>query len=481
MAASEVAPFAKTGGLGDVTSALSSYLHRAGHDVRVFHPLYATLDRGHLELFPVEFLQRIPLPMGPWRLSFSVYTAGLPGTELAVYFIHCPQLYGRASIYPAQWDEYLRFAFLSRAALISCQHMGWSPQVFHCNDWHTALTPVYLRTLFSWDRLFQNTKTLLTIHNLGYQGVFPAHIVGDLGLDGHASLLHQEELAAGKISFLTTGILHSDLLSTVSHTYAQEIQTPEQGMGLDSLLRQRRDSLIGIVNGIDDREWSPEHDAFIPHRFTSRDLTGKEKMKLSLLERMGLPRDAETPLAGVVSRLIFQKGFDLFADVLPPLLARGRVRLVVVGTGEARYVELFRWLERTFPESVAFHNGYSNELAHWVEAGSDLFLMPSRYEPCGLNQMYSLRYGTVPVVRRTGGLADTVEPFDPAADRGTGFVFDHFNSAGLARALGFALETYEKDPAAWRRLMLRGMAQDFSWERRGREYIELYQRLTGLA
>lgn len=476
--ASEVAPFAKTGGLGDVVAALSAFLHREGHDPRVFLPLYATLDRSGQDFAPVDFLHRVPLAMGSWHFEFSVFTAMLPGSALPVYFVHCPPLFGRTSIYPADWDEHLRFGFLSRAALVSCQHMGWSPHVIHCNDWHTALVPIFLRTLFSWDRLFHSTRTLLTLHNLGYQGVFPAQVLGDLGLAGDSGLVHQDDLRAGRLNFLTTGLLYADLLSTVSRTYAQEIQTPDQGMGLEHLLRQRSDSLVGIVNGIDTREWSPEHDVLIPHRFSAEDLSGKRRMKQALLGRMALPEDPESPLLAVVSRLTYQKGFDLLYDALPPVLAQRRARLVVVGTGEPRYVELFRWLQRTFPDQVAFHHGYSNELAHWVEAGADLFLMPSRYEPCGLNQMYSLRYGTVPVVRRTGGLADTVEPFDPERDRGTGFVFEHFNATGLSWALGAALDTYRENPEGWRRMMLRGMAQDVSWERRGQEYLEIYRALS---
>jgi starch synthase len=475
--ASEVAPFAKSGGLGDVAGALGAFVHRQGHDVRIFLPLYATLDTAGQELQPVDYLWQLALPMGPWRLSFSVYTALLPGTELAVYFVHCPPLYGRSALYGADWDEHLRFAFLSRAALTCCQHMGWSPQVVHCNDWHTALIPLYLRTLFAWDRLFHGTRTLLTLHNLGFQGVFPAQVIGDLGLAGDSGLLHQETLGAGHINFLETGLLYSDLLSTVSHTYAHEIQGPEQGVGLDPLLRRRSDSLIGIVNGIDTDEWSPEIDRYLPHRYSSDDLDGKREMKRRLLERMGLPQDLDTPLLGVVSRLTYQKGFDLLLDVLPSRLAAQSARLVAVGTGESRYVELFRWLHQSFPGQVAFHHGYSNELAHWVEAGSDLFLMPSRYEPCGLNQMYSLRYGTVPIVRRTGGLADTVTPVDLAEDRGTGFLFDHFTPEGLGWALDLALRTYRNHPQAWRRLMRRGMSQDFSWNRRGQEYLEAYRRL----
>ena len=478
MVSSEAVPFAKTGGLADVVPALSRQLHRRGHDVRLFLPLYAGTNRAGRDFRAVEFASEVPLRMGSRDLAFSLYTAPLPDSELDVYFVHCPDLYGREGIYTDAWDEGIRFAFLCRAVIESCQRMGWGPSVFHCHDWHAALVPLLLKTVYAWDRLFQESRTVLTIHNLGYQGVFPVERLSDLGLDGEADRFDSEDRSRGRINLLRTGILHADALSTVSRTYAREIQTPEQGEGLHDVLRRRNQRLVGIVNGVDYSEWSPEVDARIPYRYSAEELEGKTRNKEALLERLGLPSDdLETPLVAVVSRLTPQKGHDLLFDTLPPILGRGRIRFAALGTGEDRYTEFLRWQASSFPDRAAFHEGYSDELAHWMEAGADLFLMPSRYEPCGLNQMYSLRYGTVPVVRRTGGLADTVVPFDPSRDTGTGFVFDQFTPSGLGWALDFALRTYEDDREAWLRLQRRGMAQDFSWERQVTRYEKLYRSL----
>jgi starch synthase len=472
----EVTPFAKTGGLGDVVAALASYLHRHHHDVRLFLPLYASVARQQPALQPVESVQNVPLAMGPWQLSFSLWEGALPdGTPVS--FVHCPALYGRDGIYSQDWDEGLRFAFLTRAALVSCQHLGWPPQILHLHDWHTALGPLYLRTLFAWDRLFAGTRTVLTLHNMGYQGKFPTAQLRDLGLQDESHLFWQEDLQAGHFNFLKTGIVFADLLTTVSRTYAEEIQGPEQGFGLDPLLRERRDHLLGIVNGIDTGEWSPETDPHLAATYSADDLDGKRRCKEALLAEAGLRGPLETPLVGIVSRLTYQKGIDLLFDVLPPLLAAGAMRFVALGSGDARYVEFLRWLSHAFPGRANFKDAYSDPLAHRIEAAADLFLMPSRYEPCGLNQMYSQRYGTVPVVRRTGGLADTVEPYDLHRDAGTGFLFDHFTPQGLSWALGRALHTYVEDPVAWRRLMRRGMARDFSWDRQGGYYVEAYEQL----
>ena len=481
MVASEATPFAKTGGLADVVTALSEALDARGHDVRVFLPLYASLNRADRSFHPVEFLSDVRIRMGDFSLGFSVWTATPPDSDLALYFVHCPALYGRSSLYTESWDEPIRFAFLCRAAIECCQRMGWGPDVFHCHDWHAALVPLYLRTLYGWDELFHRSRTILTIHNLGYQGVFPARAIDALGLAGHAELFHQEHLRAGWINVLETGILHAHALTTVSRTYAREIQTPEQGAGLDGLLRRRSERLVGIVNGVDYAEWSPGHDPYLPFPYSAADLEGKSWNKKALLERAGLGADdLETPLLGMVSRLTSQKGHELLFDTLPPLLHQGRARFVALGSGDRRYAEFLHWLARAFPGRAAFQEGYSEENAHWIEAGADAFLMPSRYEPCGLNQMYSLRYGTVPIVRKTGGLADTVEPYDPGRDEGTGFVFEHFTPAGLGWALDAAIRTYRDTPDAWRRLMLRGMSRDFSWERQSGLYEDVYRRVREL-
>ena len=416
------------------------------------------------------------MQLGERRFTWSVFTTRLPDSEVDVYFVHCPALYHHEGVYSGDWDEYLRYALLSRAALECCQRMGWSPEIVHVHDWHSALVPLYLRTLYAWDRLFAGTRTVLTIHNLGYQGVFGSQTLGELGLAPHSHLLYQEDLAAGRVSFLKTGLLYADLLTTVSRTYAREIQTPEHGFGLDPLLRARADRLAGIVNGVDYGEWDPAGDPYLPHKYSAKNLAGKARMKRALLEKIGLPYRKETPVVGIVSRLTAQKGLDLLFDTLPEFLYHRDVRFVALGSGEERYESFLSWLQVSFPGKAWYYRGYNEELAHWIEAGSDIYVMPSRYEPCGLNQMYSLRYGTPPVVRRTGGLADTVELWNPVARQGTGFPFDHFTPEGLRWALDTAFRVFE-DPAAWKQLMLNGMAQDYSWERQVVPYEELFAGL----
>ncbi len=476
--AAEVTPFAKTGGLGDVVAGLSRALGDKGHDVRVFLPFYAPVAELDFPFVEVDFLKDLDLALGERKFRYSVLTTRLPGCAVDVYFVHCPALFHQNRIYSGDWDEYLRFGLLTRAALECCQRMGFAPQIVHVHDWHTALAPLYLRSVYDWDRLFASTRTVLTLHNLGFQGIFGRAAIRELGFAELTRQLPQDDLAGGKMSFLKTGILHADALTTVSRTYAHEIQTREHGFGLDAMLRARADHLVGIVNGVDYGEWDPEHDPRLPHHYSSDDLSGKEEMRRALLDKVGLPATPRAPVIGLVSRLTGQKGIDLLFDVLPDFLSQRDLRCVVLGSGESRYESFFSWLQSSHPGKAWTFRGYSEELAHWIEAGADLFLMPSRYEPCGLNQMYSLRYGTVPVVRRTGGLADTVEPWNPVARTGTGFLFDHFTPEGLRWALDTALSTW-RDHAAWRQLMRNGMAQDFAWSRQLAAYEELYARLTG--
>lgn len=473
--AAEVTPFAKTGGLGDVAAGLSRFLGGAGHDVRIFLPFYSHLAAERERYTPVDFIQDVSVQLGPRRFTYSVCTTPLPDSEVNTYFIDCPEVFGRGAIYQGDRIDSLRFALLTVAAFECAQRMAWSPDILHCHDWHTALAPVYRRAYLDWDRLFQRARTVLTIHNLGFQGIVDLSRLTDLGLDLHTRLL---DLSPRNLNFLRNGILYADALTAVSRTYAREIQTPQKGFGLDGLLRARAGSLFGIVNGVDYGEWNPETDPRIPHHYSAEDLSSKAAMKRALLLSIGMDEKTTAPVVGVVSRLTPQKGFDLAFGVLPELLSRRDFRLVALGSGEPRYEELFRELHQHFPGKAYFYQGFNNDLAHWIEAGADVFLMPSRFEPCGLNQMYSLRYGTPPVVHKTGGLADTVEPFDAATGEGTGFVFEHFDEHGLRWALDLALDTYADSPA-WERLMRNGMAKDFSWEIQGREYVELYERLVG--
>jgi starch synthase len=479
----EVAPFAKAGGLGDVAAALPRQLFAEGHDVRVFMPLYARI-RG----YPMEtVIERAVVELGGRHVVFAIRSSPLPssgpGPKPLVYFVDCPALYNRPSLYTSDGDEHLRFIVLTWAALKACQVLRFRPDVAHVNDWHTALLPLILRSVLAWDELFKKTRTLLTIHNIGHQGTFDARILPSTGLAAAAQHFHQDQLREGRINFLLTGILFANVITTVSPTYAREIRTPEHGVGLDPFLRMRRRVLFGILNGIDEGEWNPETDARIPHRYSASDLSGKERCKQELLAEAGLPYVPGVPLLGIVSRLVWQKGFDLCTKVLPAFLARRPFQLVVLGTGEPAYEEFFARLARSFPRQVAYRSAFSEPLAHRIEAGADMFLMPSRYEPCGLNQMYSLRYGTPPIVHRTGGLADTVSQFDARHTHGNGFVFDHFDANGFAWAIGRALDVWGSgqgaDRARWQRLQVNGMQEELSWKRRAGEYVALYRRIAG--
>ncbi len=373
-----------------------------------------------------------PLPLlAAWR-------APLPRSGARALLVHRhPGAVRAAHPLHQRPDEHLRFIALTRAALEQCQRWSWAPQVLHCNDWHTAFAPLLLKTAYAWDRLFDGVRTVMTIHNIGYQGVFGAAQAADLGLvgPGDLALLHQDDLRAGRINALKHGVLYADAVTTVSPTYAQEIMTPQYGMGLEGVLLSRASQVWGILNGVDYDDWDPRHDRYLPRHFGPDSLHVKASLKRDLMSRLGLREQPGTALFGIVSRFTVQKGFDLLFETLPPVLGERDVCLVALGNGEARYEEFFAGLQQRFPRKVMYHRGYSDELAHWIEAASDIFLMPSLYEPCGLNQMYSLRYGTIPIVRRTGGLADSVQMFDAATRHGTGIVFNDFDAPAMAWAL----------------------------------------------
>jgi starch synthase len=474
--ASEVAPLSKTGGLADVSGALTKYLHSAGHDVRLFTPLYSSIDRSKMSLRAVEFLQDVTLDLGPHRYRYSVLAGHLPGSTATVYLIDCPVLYNRATLYTTDVDEHLRFLVLTRAAFECCQRMSWSPAIVHCNDWHTAFGPLFLKAAYDWDRLFANTKSVITIHNIGYQGTFGAHAAGDVGLGAKNYMLHQDDLRAGIVNPLKHGILYADAITTVSPTHAKEIATDQYGMGLQNDLRARASVLTGILNGVDYDEWDPRHDRNLTHHYDPQNMAGKAALKREFITRLGLKAAPDTPIFGIVSRMASQKGHDLLFDSLPELLAWRDFAFVVLGSGEAKYERFFEKLQLEHPGRVSFTRGYNDELSHLIEAACDMFVMPSLYEPCGLNQMYSLRYGTVPIVRKTGGLADSVSPYDPSTGRGTGIVFNDFNAEALEWALNTALDLYAQ-PAHWQRMVRNGMFEDFSWQKQGALYVKLYEKL----
>jgi starch synthase len=475
---SEATPFAKTGGLADVTGALAKYLHGAGHDVRLFMPLYSSIDRARWHLARVPGFADLPLQFGGHAWRFDLWSGVVPQSGAPALFVDCPALYARPAIYTSDPDEHLRYLALTHAVFEVCIRSAWSPRIMHFNDWHTAFGPLLLKTIHAGNKLFERTRSVLTIHNIGYQGMFGAAQAGDIGLGAFAGWLHQDDLRHGRVNSLKHGVMYADAITTVSPTYAREILTPQFGMGLEGALRERGSVLSGILNGVDYDDWDPGHDRFLPRPYSAQSLDLKAGLKQEFLQRLHLRFGPRTALFGVVSRFTAQKGFDLLFDTLPAVLSRRDLCLVALGNGEAKYEGFFTSLQQRFPERVVYHRGYSEEMAHWIEAASDVFLMPSLYEPCGLNQMYSLRYGTIPIVRRTGGLADSVEMWDGANQTGTGIVFNDFNTEAMSWAMNTAFDLYAK-PKTWHQLMQNAMAQDFSWQRQGALYVDLYSRLTG--
>jgi starch synthase len=475
---SEIVPYAKTGGLADVAGALLHNLRAVGHDVRAFMPLYAAVRRKYADLKPVSAVQEVAIAIGSTEYRYSLQMAHYPGTDIPVYFVDCPALYDRDALYTLDADEHRRFIFLTRAALESCRRLNFAPQVFHCNDWHTALLPMILKTQHAAYPFLAAAKSLLTIHNIGYQGIFPASAAADLGLGSAWSQLDQADMAHGIINPLKAGIKFADKVSTVSPTYAREISDSALGMGLEGTLRARPDRVAGILNGVDYQEWDPVHDPHLNAHFDAQDLRGKAINKEMMMATVKLDMPTSRPVIGMVTRLAEQKGIDLLYEALPALLQAHQFGLVVLGSGESRYVDFFTDLAKRYPSQVSYRAGFDEPLAHLIEAGSDAFLMPSRYEPCGLNQMYSLRYGTIPIVRNTGGLADSVEHFDPATGKGTGCVFNDYDAPAVRWAVGTVLGWYG-DPKSWQKLIRNAMAKDFSWQRQIAHYEQLYASMLG--
>jgi starch synthase len=471
---SEIVPFAKTGGLADVAGALLKELKRAGHDARAFMPLYAPIRRAQPDLEPLSGLKDLRMTIGGTVYSYSLRMACIPDTQIPVYFVDCPALFDRPSLYTADPDEHRRFLLFTRAAIECCEPLDYLPDVFHCNDWHTAFLPLLLKTVYPRNSRIARVPSVLTIHNIGYQGIMPAAAAGDLGLGAFEDRLDARDRAAGIINSLKNGIKFADIVTTVSPTYAREICETPLGMGMQQTLRERRNGVLGILNGVDYNEWDPAHDRHLAAPFGPQDLRGKQVNKGLLLETCGLRPDLGKPLIGMVARLAEQKGIDLLMEALPPLLQERDFSFVILGSGDDRYVRFFTDLAKRFPGKAAFRSGHDEGLAHLIEAGSDMFLMPSRYEPCGLNQMYSLRYGTVPIVRKTGGLADSVQHYDPATGQGTGCVFNDYDLAGVTWAVRTALGWFA-DPDAWRKLIGNGMSQDFSWGRQTSRYEQVYR------
>jgi starch synthase len=470
-AASEGVPYSKTGGLADVIGALPKAVAAMGHDVTVFLPRY---KQTRLKQERIA-IRNLTVPMQDYLLFCQIIDGG-KHDGVQFYFVDHPEFTFRDGLYGDSRGDYPdnaeRFNMFCRAVIESSKRFG-VPDVFHVHDWQTSLIPVLLRSLYAYDGDFVRTGTVLTIHNIGYQGLFPNTVMPKLLLPWSLFTMDGLEFY-DKVNFLKGGIVYSDYVTTVSRTYAREIQTYEFAFGLADTVRKKKNRLIGIVNGVDYGEWDPAADRYIPATFSTEDLSGKAKCKLALLEEYGIPKDkAEWPVVGVISRFAAQKGFDLMEAALPQLLAEDMV-LVVLGTGEPHYQAMFRQLSTRFHDRLCVKIAYDNRLAHLVEAGSDIFLMPSHYEPCGLTQIYSMRYGTVPVVRATGGLEDTVEQWDPETKTGTGFKFVAYRPKDLRAAMREAIAAFE-DKVSWKRLMLNGMTQNFSWNAPAKEYAEVYE------
>jgi starch synthase len=475
MVASEAVPFAKTGGLADVVGALPRALVQLGHEVEVVIPRYRGVSAG-------ERVGRITVTLGTQPLGAGVYAVSADGVR--TIFIDQPAYFDRDGIYGTAGQDFAdnpeRFAFLAHAALRWAALTGARYDVIHCHDWQAGLVPVILSMASNAAPALAGVPVVFTVHNLAYQGVFEAGWLPRLGL-GNALMRVDGMEYWGRISFLKAGIVFSRLVTTVSPRYAEEIQTAQFGFGFDGILRERAGKLVGILNGIDYDEWNPAADPRLPVSYDVEHLEGKREVKRRLLEVFGFAVNDTTmarPLVGMVSRLVDQKGFDLLhalADELPGLDAS----FVLLGTGDRRYEDLWRGLARRFPDTVAAHIGFDEGLAHLIEGGSDIFLMPSHFEPCGLNQMYSLRYGTVPLVRATGGLYDTVRNYDPATGEGTGFTFADYSPEALLGTLRWALSVYRQRDV-WRRLQRTGMQQDHSWDSSARAYVQVYERARGV-
>ena len=478
--ASEVVPLAKTGGLADVASALSRQLSSRGHDVRLFVPFYAQIRRDKLDAERVAPLEGMSIVTGRDEYRVDIWRAHLPGSATPVYLVESDALYARPRLYTSDPDEHRRFLVLTRAALECCRRMNFHPHIVHSHDWHAAFAPLWLRSNYKHDPVFAGTRSVVTIHNIGYQGEFSAKDAGDLDLGADLYLLHQDDLRAGRVNALKNGILHANAVTTVSPTYAQEIKTPRYGMGMEQALSARGNDVRGILNGVDYEEWDPRGDKYLPIHFDAQSLGKKAELKRNFLLRQNFKAtQGRVPLFGIVSRLTPQKGFDLLIDTLPRLLENNEVRLAVLGNGDERYEKFFAGLADRHRGRAWFFGGYDEAMAHWIEGASDVFLMPSQYEPCGLNQMYSLRYGTIPVVRRTGGLADSVTHFDAATGVGTGIVFNDFDSGAMNWALNTAMDWYAQ-PALWDRIVQNAMRQDFSWQTQTNEYLKLFAELLQL-
>jgi starch synthase len=471
----EMVPFAKTGGLADVTGALPKALMAQGHDIRVAMPRYGRIDRDRFKLH--EALEAYPVPMDDHSEDATLLQTNVESSSgaIPVYMVDNPHYYDRDGIYMYE-DDADRFIFFCRATLEGIKRLEWQPDVIHCHDWHTAIVPNWLKTIYHDDPFFANMACVYTIHNLAYQGIFGYRVLEIAGVDEYGFIAHPDmPLLNDVVDFMGRGIYYADIINTVSETYANEILAPEFGEGVDPLLRDRRDRLYGILNGIDTEINNPATDRHIVAHFDAGNMAGKLECKLDLQREAGLRENRTTPVIGAISRLADQKGFDLLDQIIEPLLRHNDVQIIVLGTGDQRYHDRLNSVRARFPQQMTTFLTFNQTIAQKIYAGSDMFLMPSRFEPCGLGQMIALRYGSIPIVRETGGLADTVRNFDPTTGEGNGFAFRQYDAMALYAAIIRALENY-RYRNTWQQLMIRAISADHSWAASAQRYVDLYHR-----
>ncbi|MFH1563696.1 MAG: glycogen synthase GlgA [Nitrospirota bacterium] len=480
MVSSEVVPFAKTGGLADVVGSLPLALSKLGCEMRIALPKYKVVTESGFNLLNID--KEVNFKVGDTMQKAKIFSTKIAGV-VTVYFLDHNEYYDRDGLYGTTEegdykDNLNRFSFFARGILELLKKIDYKPQIIHCHDWQTGLIPVYLKTLYQNDPFFEGVKTLFTIHNLAYQGIFPEEEFNITGLDEEELFTPDKLEFWEKINLMKGALIYADILNTVSKGYAQEILTQEYGCGLEGVLKEKKDKLYGIINGIDYKEWDPTMDKEITMSYDINTIDRKLKNKKALQQENNLPVDENIPLLGMITRLADQKGLDILDEIIEELMDLD-IQFVLLGTGEAKYHERMKQIKEKFPSKAAIHLSFDPKLAKKIYAGADMFLMPSKYEPCGLGQLISLRYGTVPIVRATGGLKDTITDFNPTKKIGNGFTFEEYSSQVLLSTIKRAMETFRKDKESWRRLVLNGMSADFSWEHSAKEYIDLYEKAMG--
>lgn len=473
----ECVPYAKTGGLADVAGSLPKSLEKLGCEVKIFMPKYNFIEESRQGLRYNWDIGEMIIRVNGTDRSVHLHQAKLPNSNVEVNFIDCPHYFYRNSIYTNDIDEDERFILFSKGVIETLQRFAWAPDVIHCNDWQSGLIPLFIKDNYNWDRMFDKTATVFTIHNIAYQGRFSKSTLSAAEIRSSLYYPGGPVEFEDSVSFMKAGIVFADLINTVSNKYSHEILKEEHGAGLHNILHARKPDVYGILNGVDYDEWDPAADKFLPYKYSVKDLSGKLKNKKFLMDHFNLPFDENRPLIGMVSRLVQQKGFDIFAGAVNELMNLN-AQWIILGSGESKYENFFRGLPGYFPGRIGTYIGYNNELSHLIEAAADIFVMPSRYEPCGLNQIYSLKYGTVPVVRKTGGLADTIKDWDEenhyGFDHGNGFSFYDYTSYALSSSVERAVNTF-KEKEIWKKIQLNGMNLDFSWKISAEKYLELYK------